>query len=252
MRQSWTARARSASPDNTVLRAGPDWTAGEIPAPRATPGCEGMSAAAEPARRGVAASLADVRPGWVVACTVFVSAGLWWLLGRGSTPWIFPDELIYSELAKSIAAGGLPTIRETTSLAYGLGYPLLLAPAWALTTDPVSAHSFAKVTNALLLESTALPAFLLARRFVAPRLALAVAVLSVLVPSMAYGSRRSSSPVSSSTTRSVRCIRSAIACLTPNATSSSARRRPGMRSTAARRSERSTCAHGAPPRWRAR
>ncbi len=104
---------------------------------------------------------------------------------RGPSPWIVPDELIYSELAKSIAAGHLPAIRGVTTLSYGLGYPLLIAPAWLFHSTTV-AYTAARLINALLMALAALPAYFLARRFVAPRNALLVACLAVALPSVAY------------------------------------------------------------------
>ncbi len=105
---------------------------------------------------------------------------------RISSPWIVPDELIYAELAKSLGDGGLPAIRGEVSFAYGIGYPALLAPLWALFDDVTTAYAAAKVLNALILGLTAVPAYFLARRFVAEVPALFVAALSVAVPSMVY------------------------------------------------------------------
>ena len=107
---------------------------------------------------------------------------------RLSSPWIVPDELIYAELAKSLGGGGLPTIRDEFSLAYGLGYPLLLAPVWAIFDDVTTALVVAREVNAVIMSLTAVPAYLLARRFVEPRAALIVAALAVVVPSMVYAS----------------------------------------------------------------
>jgi hypothetical protein len=103
-----------------------------------------------------------------------------------SSPWIFPDELIYSDLAKSIASGGVPAVRGATELGYGLVYPGLLSPAWLIWHHVASAYLVARLINAAVMASTAIPAYLLARRFVRERQALLVALLSVLVPSMAY------------------------------------------------------------------
>ena len=105
---------------------------------------------------------------------------------RSPSPWIVPDELIYAELAKSLAKGELPSIRDEISFAYGLGYPALLAPIWAVFDDATKAYALAKVLNACVLSLTAVPAYFLARRFVAKTHALVVAALSVCVPSMLY------------------------------------------------------------------
>ena len=100
--------------------------------------------------------------------------------------WIVPDELIYAELSKSLAGGALPRIRDEVSFAYGLGYPAVLAPVWAVFDDMPTAYAVAKCVNALLLSLTAVPAYFLARRFVTRTPALVVGASSVAVPSMLY------------------------------------------------------------------
>ena len=69
---------------------------------------------------------------------------------------------------------------------YGILYPLLISPAWAVFDDPSRAYVAAKVINSLLLSVTAFPAYFLARKFVETRAAVAVAAFSVFVPSMLY------------------------------------------------------------------
>ena len=105
---------------------------------------------------------------------------------RVPAPWILPDEIVYSELAKSIAAGERPSIRGVPSFGWGEVYPTLIAPAWALIDDPFTAYHAALLISALVISLTAVPAYLLARLFVPPRLSFLVAVLAVTVPSMAY------------------------------------------------------------------
>ena len=101
-------------------------------------------------------------------------------------PWIVPDELIYSELAKSLGSGALPAVRGEVTWGYGILYPLLISPAWAVFDDPSRAYVAAKVVNSVLLSVTAFPAYFLARKFVEARAAVAVAAFSVFVPSMLY------------------------------------------------------------------
>ena len=101
-------------------------------------------------------------------------------------PWIVPDELIYSELAKSLGSGALPAVRGEVTWGYGILYPLLISPAWAVFDDPSRAYVAAKVINSVLLSVTAFPAYFLARKFVETRAAVAVAAFSVFVPSMLY------------------------------------------------------------------
>jgi len=101
-------------------------------------------------------------------------------------PWILPDELLYSDLAKSIADGSRPAIRGVPVFGWGEVYPTLVAPAWLLFDDPVRAYHAALVIDALVMSLVAVPAYLLARLFVERTLAFVVAVMAVLVPSMTY------------------------------------------------------------------
>jgi len=135
-------------------------------------------------RRGV---IARVRPGILLAAVVAASFAVWALVGSFvSSPWIYADELIYSDLARSIAAGGPPSVRGATTYAYGLGYPLVVSPAWVLFRNLDHAYAAARVLNALVMSLAAVPAYFLARRFLTQRSALLVAVFTVAVPSMVY------------------------------------------------------------------
>lgn len=102
------------------------------------------------------------------------------------SPWILPDEVVYSELAKSIADGARPAIRGIPAFGWGEVYPTLIAPAWALFDDPVRAYHVALAINGVVMSLAAIPAYFLARMFVSRRSSLLVAGLTVLVPSMAY------------------------------------------------------------------
>ena len=54
------------------------------------------------------------------------------------------DELIYSELAKSFAASGHFLIRDVHHGAYGVVYPVLIAPAWRIFGSVPDAYAAAK------------------------------------------------------------------------------------------------------------
>jgi hypothetical protein len=142
----------------------------------------GAHGAAEGAQAG---TLSRRRALLLVACAAAFSAVLHLLAALDlSAPWVMPDELIYSELAKSVGDGALPAVRGEATLGYGLLYPLLIAPAWALFADPADAFVAAKVVNAVTMSLAAFPAFFLAARFVTARSAVIVAALAVFVPSM--------------------------------------------------------------------
>jgi MFS family permease len=101
-------------------------------------------------------------------------------------PWILPDEILYSDLARSLATDGSVAVRGVTTLGWGVVYPALIAPAWVLFDDASSAYRSAQAINAAVMSLAAVPAYLLARVFVSRTRSLVVAVMSVLVPSMAY------------------------------------------------------------------
>ena len=102
---------------------------------------------------------------WLLALVGF-SAMARAALGLGlDAPWIFPDEIAYSELARSLAETGRPAIRGDWVFGWGEVYPALIAPAWLVFDDPVSAYRAALVINALVMSSAAIPGYLLARLF---------------------------------------------------------------------------------------
>ncbi len=139
-------------------------------------------------RERVRSLAADV-PVWAwLAGLVAVSAVVRWVLARSSpAPWIFVDELIYSELAKGFAGGHGFEIRDVPAGgAYGVLYPVLISPAYAVFDLLPHAYAAAKAINAVVMSLAAVPAYLLARRLVGQWPALGVAVLTVAVPSMAY------------------------------------------------------------------
>ncbi len=127
-------------------------------------------------------------PAWAyLTGIVVVSAVLRYAFGRWMTaPWIMVDELVYSELAKSVAATGHFLIREQFAGSYGFVYPLLVAPAWRIFGSAPSAYAAAKAINAVTMSLAAVPAYFLARRVLSQWLSLAAALLAVSVPSMVY------------------------------------------------------------------
>src|SRR5581483_2136158 len=123
---------------------------------------------------------------WLIALVVCSAVVRTLLARRIAAPWIMVDELIYSELAKSFAAHGRFEIRGVTATGYGFVYPVLIAPAWRAFHAVGTAYRAAQAVDAVVMSLAAVPAFLLARRVVGARGALAVALLTVLVPSMLY------------------------------------------------------------------
>jgi hypothetical protein len=136
----------------------------------------------------VALGLVRAVPAWAwVAGLVVVSAGIRYALARRIVaPWIMVDELIYSELGKSFADGGRFLLRGQSTAAYGIVYPALISPAWALFDRIPQAYAAAKAINSVAVSLAAVPAYLLARRVLSQRYALAAAVLSMSVPTLLF------------------------------------------------------------------
>jgi hypothetical protein len=123
---------------------------------------------------------------WLTAIVALSIAVRIALAGRMVAPWIMVDEIVYSELAKNVAAHGEFLVRGEPSHGYGFVYPVLIAPAWRFFGSIPDAYAAAKAINSVLMSLAALPAYFLARRLLSPPLALFAAALSVLVPSMLY------------------------------------------------------------------
>lgn len=123
---------------------------------------------------------------WVAALIVVSTLVRGAISLRVPSPWILPDEVVYSEVAKSIAAGGFPSVRGVHQLGWGVVYQGLIAPAWVVFSDPVQAYHAALGISALVMSLAAVPAYFLARMFVGRAGAVVVAATTVLVPSMAY------------------------------------------------------------------
>ena len=121
--------------------------------------------------------------GVIVGASSLIRAGIG---VRVPAPWILPDEIVYSDLAKSIAGGHRPAVRGVPVFGWGEVYPAVVAPAWALIDNPVHAYHAALALSALLMSLAAVPAYLLARMFVSRSASYVVAGMTVLVPSMAY------------------------------------------------------------------
>ena len=131
--------------------------------------------------------LARVPPwAWLAALVVFSAVFRYGLSRRVVAPWIMVDELIYSELAKSFAAGGHFLVRDVHHGAYGAVYPVLIAPAWRIFSSVPDAYAAAKTIGSVLMSLTAVPVYFLARRLLSPLWSLLAAALAVAVPSMMY------------------------------------------------------------------
>ena len=100
-------------------------------------------------------------------------------------PWILPDELVYIDLARSIADGHLPAVRGTHHTRLGRDLPIDRRAGVGVFGNGLDAYRAALVINAIVMSLAAVPAYLLGCLVVGRRAALLVAAGAVLVPTMA-------------------------------------------------------------------
>lgn len=114
-----------------------------------------------------------------------------WLQSRGHmTPAVFTDELMFSELARSVADGDGFAVRGRDFLFPGVVPVLLQAPAWLL-----GGYGLAKALNAVLMCLAVFPAWSLARLVLRPAHAFCVALATVAGGAMLYHSYLTSEAV---------------------------------------------------------
>ncbi len=123
---------------------------------------------------------------WLVVLVLASFAVRAWLARDMLGAFIMVDELIYSELGRSIADSRELLVRDVPSPGYGIVYPALLSPAYAAFDSLPEAYAAVKTLNSLVMSLAAIPAFFLARRVVGPWLSLFAAVLAVSIPSLVY------------------------------------------------------------------
>ncbi len=123
---------------------------------------------------------------WLIAIVAGSFAVRAWLARGMVGPFIMVDELIYSELGRSLADSGELLVRDVSSPGYGIVYPALISPAYALFESLTDAYAAVKTLNAFVMSLAAIPGYLLARRVVGTGLSLLAAVLAVSLPSLVY------------------------------------------------------------------
>jgi hypothetical protein len=122
----------------------------------------------------------------------------WALLGLGilsfywveaavrKTPWLFTDELEWTQLSRAIASTG-HAARRGQSHSFESLYSFLIAPAWWIHST-ADAYAAIKDLNAVMMCLAAVPTYLLARMLLERRPAVVVALLSIAIPAMSYAS----------------------------------------------------------------
>jgi len=109
-----------------------------------------------------------------------------WIALKIHVPVIMTDELIYRELAESFGRTGHFLVRGESIGLFSL-YPVLIAPFWRVGSIATS-YDLSKLLNVVAMTAGSLLVFAWARKLVAPRYAVAVLALSLLMPTFIYTS----------------------------------------------------------------
>lgn len=110
-------------------------------------------------------------------------------------PRYFPDEYLYTAIARSLGQHGRPLVRGASAHFPALLEPLLAAPFQALFS-PEAAYRLTLAENALAMSLAAIPVYLLARRLsLSARYALACAAFALVIPDLVYASYTLADPI---------------------------------------------------------
>jgi hypothetical protein len=109
-----------------------------------------------------------------------------WLASGIVTPWILIDELIYSDLARSLGDTGTFHVRGEPIPWSNFGYVVLIAPAWLLTEAQSTAYALAKTINVGLGVLALALVYFWARRLTTAGYAVLAVGLTALMPSLLY------------------------------------------------------------------
>jgi hypothetical protein len=129
-------------------------------------------------------------------CAIFVlsTVGRIYVGTLRPTPLYYPDEYIYTSLARSISATGIPSLRGAKWHFPSFLGPYLMSPAWWISDVRVAYHVVLGL-GAVWFSAAAFPAYGLAKRIgVTTRGALIVALFAVLVPDAAFASSALTEP----------------------------------------------------------
>src|SRR5438445_3368081 len=137
-------------------------------------------------------------PAWVWLAGIMTASFGGRLIAAASrpAPYYLPDEYIYPSLARGFAEHGRPLIRGVGAHFPALLDPIVTAPVWLVTSDPVTAFRLTQGLHAVLFSLGAIPAYLLCRRLgLSLWVGVAVAALTVAVPDGVYSSTMLAEPL---------------------------------------------------------
>jgi hypothetical protein len=118
----------------------------------------------------------------LVPVAALAQVGLAWLR---TTPSVFPDEFLYSQLSQSLATTGRLRVRGVSAHFLPVLEPVLTAPLWLFGV--AAGYRLVQVENAVVMSLAAVPAYLIARRLlVSEWTSVGVAALAVVAPPLLF------------------------------------------------------------------
>jgi hypothetical protein len=100
------------------------------------------------------------------------------------TPWVFTDELEWTQISRAIEETG-HAARRGEPIGFKSLYAVMIAPFWAIHST-ATAYAAIKYLNVIVMSLAAVPTFFLARMLLPKRTSVVVAILAVFIPGMAY------------------------------------------------------------------
>ncbi len=100
------------------------------------------------------------------------------------TPWVFTDELEWTQISRAIEETG-HAARRGEPIGFKSLYAVMISPFWAIGSTG-TAYAAIKYLNVIVMSLAAVPTYLLARMLLPRQTSLVVAILAIFIPGMAY------------------------------------------------------------------
>jgi Dolichyl-phosphate-mannose-protein mannosyltransferase len=139
---------------------------------------------ARPAARGRATADRILAAFPLLSVFFWLGAVYAWQVWRHGSPWLFTDELQFTQLSRAIAETG-HAARRGEPHSFDTLYTYLTAPAWRVSSVH-HAYDAIRYLNVVVMTAAVFPAYKLARFVVGRRAALFAATGAIVIPSFAY------------------------------------------------------------------
>ena len=104
-------------------------------------------------------------------------------------PFVMPDEVLYSNIARSLISGGGVSLRNQPVTYTNLLYPLLISPIYAFCRAGTQFRAVL-LLNSLVMNLAVFPTYQIARRFMKDnKLIFGISVISIMLPDMLMANR---------------------------------------------------------------